>query len=194
MEPVSIGQAVGLAVVAGFGAWIGSYFSEYWKKKGEQAATHEDIDNVLLELRATTQATKEIEAKISGELWTRQKHWELKRQILFETAQKLAGILQQMMALVDAITKVGEKKEEEFQTKKAEWDRVLADFNAATIIVGFVCTEETAKAFDELYNGFDRAGDAICRRDIPDSMGDEFERIINKVKACIRREIEVKDQ
>jgi hypothetical protein len=54
----------------------GAYFGAYLKKKGENLATHEDINKVLVQVRATTQATKEIEAKISSEVWDRQKLWE----------------------------------------------------------------------------------------------------------------------
>lgn len=185
---------VGAVTVLSFllGAALKPYLEGYSKKKGETLATHEDIDKILVELRATTQATKEIEAKISGEVWTRQKHWELKRQILFDTAQKLADILQQMMALANAVRIARGAKTEELEVKKREWDRVILDFEAATIIVGFVCTEETTKAFDELHGGFERAGEAIYQRDIPDSLGEEFSKTMEKVRACIRREIEVK--
>ena len=47
-------------VSAGVGAYLGSYL----KKKGENLATHEDIEIVLDQVRKVTQTTKEIEAKI----------------------------------------------------------------------------------------------------------------------------------
>jgi hypothetical protein len=68
------------ALVAGFGAYFGAYF----KKKGENLATHEDLDKLIVELRATTEATKSIEARISQDLWVSQKGWELKRDILMQ--------------------------------------------------------------------------------------------------------------
>jgi hypothetical protein len=46
-------------VFAGAGAYLGSYL----KKKGENLATHEDLNKLIVELRATTEATKSIEAE-----------------------------------------------------------------------------------------------------------------------------------
>jgi hypothetical protein len=71
-------------------AGIGAYASSYLKKKGENLATHEDIDKVLDQVRAVTTTTKEIEAKISGEVWDRQKRWELKRDVMMQVATKSA--------------------------------------------------------------------------------------------------------
>jgi hypothetical protein len=77
----------------------GAYFGSYLKKKGENLATHEDIDKLLEQVSAVTKTTKEIEAKISDDVWSRQKHWELKRDVLFDVAKGLGSI-------VDALTDV----------------------------------------------------------------------------------------
>ena len=55
---------VSSSLSAGAGAFIGSYL----KKKGENLATHEDINKLVDQVKSVTQATKEIEAKISGKL------------------------------------------------------------------------------------------------------------------------------
>jgi hypothetical protein len=55
------------ALFAGFGAYFGSYF----RKKGENLATHEDISKLVDQVSAVTKATKEIEAKISSDVWDR---------------------------------------------------------------------------------------------------------------------------
>lgn len=47
------------------GAWLGAYF----KKKGENYATHEDLGKLVKQMEAVTTATKQIEAKISDEVW-----------------------------------------------------------------------------------------------------------------------------
>lgn len=62
----------------------GAYFGAYLKKKGENLATHEVLDRLLVELRVTTEATKSPEARISNELWVSQKGWELKRDVLMQ--------------------------------------------------------------------------------------------------------------
>jgi len=71
------------------GGWAGAYFGGYLTKKGENLATHEDIDKLVDQVRAVKQTTREIEAKISDEVWDRQKRWELKREVLFEATRAL---------------------------------------------------------------------------------------------------------
>jgi hypothetical protein len=73
-------------IASGLAAYLGSYL----KKKGENLATHEDIDKLLAQVTAVTQATKEIEAKISVDVWERQKKWEIKKDALLEAVKELA--------------------------------------------------------------------------------------------------------
>jgi hypothetical protein len=92
MDAVLFVQAVGLAVVGGIGGWVGAYYGSYWKEKGKQAATHEDLENVVKEVRAVTKTAEEIKAEISGGLWDKQKRWEMKREVLFQAAKRIAEV------------------------------------------------------------------------------------------------------
>jgi hypothetical protein len=83
-------------------AFVGSYLAGYFKRKGENLATHEDIDKLLDEVSAVTQATKQIESKISIDMWGKQKQWEIKKDALFEVLKEL-GSLQCAMGHVTAI-------------------------------------------------------------------------------------------
>lgn len=55
-------------LVAGVGSFGGSYLGAYFKKKGENYATKEDLGDLVQQVRAVTTVTKEIEAKISDEV------------------------------------------------------------------------------------------------------------------------------
>ena len=70
-------------------AAAGAYLGAYLRKKGENLATDEDIEKLDDQVRVVTTTAKEIEAKISDELWNRQKRWELKREVLFEASRSL---------------------------------------------------------------------------------------------------------
>jgi hypothetical protein len=59
---MDLATAVITVVVAGGGAYLGSYL----KKKGENWATKEDVKEL-------TRITKEIEAKITNEVWHQQR-------------------------------------------------------------------------------------------------------------------------
>jgi hypothetical protein len=70
-------------------AAVGAYLGAYLKKKGENLATHEDFERVLVEVETTTKATKAIEEKISDDFWSKQRRWELKRDVLLEAVRIL---------------------------------------------------------------------------------------------------------
>src|SRR2546423_13814650 len=74
-------------ITAGLGAYLGSYL----RTKGQNLATHEDIDKLVDQVRAVTTATKEIESKISKKAWDRQRRWELKREVLFDAGRKISA-------------------------------------------------------------------------------------------------------
>ena len=57
------------AITAGLGAFFGAHLS----KKGKNAAIHEDIGKLVQQMAAVTQTTKEIEARISNDMWERQR-------------------------------------------------------------------------------------------------------------------------
>jgi hypothetical protein len=73
-------------------AFAGSYLAGYLKQKGENLATHEDIDKLVDQVAAVTTTTKKIEAEISSDVWDRQKRWELKRDTLLQAAARLDDV------------------------------------------------------------------------------------------------------
>jgi hypothetical protein len=78
---------------------IGLYLGAYLRRKGENLATREDLDTLVEQVRAVATATKEIEAKISEEVWNREKMWELKRDVLLEGARGLGVCLEGFLGL-----------------------------------------------------------------------------------------------
>jgi len=66
----------------------GCILGSYLKKKGENLATHEDIDKLVDQVQAVTKATKEIETKISSDLWDRQKQWDV--ETLFAASNRMS--------------------------------------------------------------------------------------------------------
>jgi hypothetical protein len=80
-------------------AGIGAYIGAYLKKSGENLATHDDFERVLAELKLQTQATKEIEAKISDDVWDRQKKWEIKKEALFDATRGLVDFNNALMKI-----------------------------------------------------------------------------------------------
>jgi len=59
-----------------------NFFRSYSSEKGKNLATKEDI-------RELTRTTEEIKAKISDEMWDRQKQWEMRRDAVYDAWRAL---------------------------------------------------------------------------------------------------------
>jgi hypothetical protein len=144
--------AWGLTTLAG--AFAGSYLAGYSSKKGENLATHEDINKLVDQVRAVTTATKEIEAKISNEVWDRQKRWELKRDVLFEIIKR-TGKVSDTLTRIEAIYQTQGWPSSGAVKPEAKEDLVEAitafsgsanEFETAGLLVGLVCGNELVAA------------------------------------------------
>ena len=85
------------AIVAGAGA----YFGAYLKKKGENLATKEGLNDLIVQTAELTKTTKEIEASVSGRMWNQQRHWEMKRDALVSIMQALESLDDATMSVFD---------------------------------------------------------------------------------------------
>jgi hypothetical protein len=129
-------------LVAGF---VG-YFTGYMKKKGENLATHEDINKLLEKVSAVTAATKQIDAKISNDVWERQRRWELKREVLFEIARKLATLDDALVSLKIALNMTGDQFLEARVAALKKWNKATTDFDEIRLLVGILCGKELKAA------------------------------------------------
>lgn len=138
----------------------GIYLSSYLKKKAEHLATREEFKDLQRETAELTRTTKEIEAKISDDVWNRQRRWELKRDILLEMAKKISGAydaLSQVFAALQ-VEKTEEKtgnapaESERPETLRAaeKWDDASTELDTTVGQVALVCNPELTTALREL--------------------------------------------
>ena len=81
------------ALLSLFGGWFGGMIGSYFSKKGENLATKQDIAEI-------TRLTKDIESKISNEVWVRQRNWQAKRDAAYELVREAASFQESVVALV----------------------------------------------------------------------------------------------
>jgi hypothetical protein len=123
-------EFVGVAVVSGVGAYVGAYL----KKKGENLATHEDIDKLQQQVAAVTTTTKQIEATISGEVWRRERKAERQLKAIDAVTDLTTQFLQRSIA--------DPKYEPDL-----EW---YSAFGAADAVINVLFDEEAYKEFKKL--------------------------------------------
>jgi hypothetical protein len=144
-------------LVALIGAGAGAYLGSYLKKKGENLATHEDVDKLVSQVATVTQTTKEIEAKISNDVWERQRKWEVKREALFEAVKQLGSFEYALVQLVQVFGNAKNSTEPDGPASRQQmldatdvWNSALIDFKKAKLLALLVSGQELNNAFDSL--------------------------------------------
>ena len=97
--------------------------------------------------------TCERKAKTSNEVWDRQKHWELKREVLLQAAKRLAKIDDVMTRLVAFVHSAGTEPTDRDWTKSwnerlTAWQTASAEFDEARLFAEIVCDKETREALN----------------------------------------------
>lgn len=129
------------------GLFTGSFLKSYLGKKGENLATHEDIQKLVDQMTAVTQATKEIEAKISDDVWNRQRLLELQREavssLMLALSKADAAVLDLSSALKEQKnSQTPDRFAEEINTKWRECSRALNDLDTKHGVALLVCSDK----------------------------------------------------
>jgi len=75
------------------------FLDGYSRRKGENLATHKDLDKLVKQMEAVTETQENIKAEISGGLWDRQEQWKLKRDAVLEAIRSIAAIKESLAGL-----------------------------------------------------------------------------------------------
>jgi hypothetical protein len=193
------------------GGWAAGYFSSYMNKKGENLATHEDIDKLVKQVAAVTKTTKEIESKISDEVWDRQRQWEMKRDVLFEATRRLATFDDELLSY-SILMRQDYKKREEWESSppspdgklswlemqsdgRRKWNVVSRDFDESRALITAVCCKETAEAFNDLGSFVNKlAADVTRGADVYDGARLDLFKKMTLAQKAVRKELGVDGQ
>ena len=151
-DSLYISGLFGIPVLSFIAAGAGAYIGGYLKKKGDNLATHEDIDKIVDQVKATTEAAKAIEAKIDDQVWNRQRQWELKRDILVDFARTISDFEQAVMQISTNIENRDNsiKGAAFFNKALAKWNEYSDKFERDSFAVGLVVSIETRRALGDL--------------------------------------------
>lgn len=183
--------AGGLSLVGG---WAGAYFGGYLKKKGENLATHEDIDKLVDQVRVVTQATKEIEAKISSDVWNQQKQWEMKREVLFDAAKRIVELDNGLVAL-DSLLRMDDPDGDQWAEARNKavtgWLETLKKFDETRLLIGITCSKETSLAMNGLSLFVTQFGAKLANKDSKafEESSTTLSKGLQLARLAIRREL-----
>ena len=188
-------EYIGIFITTALGAGVGAYLGSYLKKKGENLATREDISKLVEQVAAITQATKEIEAKISTEMWDRQKRWELKRDVMLEAAKRVAAVnnalasLSTMLSLQPQDTGIWTVRFDEGAETFINATKALEE---TILLVAVVSNDETRKELSEFSQLAKGIAIAIGEKDKTtyEKSVKELVQKFTTARAAIRKELE----
>lgn len=191
-----------------FGMVLAPYLRSYSMKKGENLATHEDINKLVDQVKAVTEATKSIEAEISKGLWDKQKRWEMKRQVLFEAARRVSEIDDAILSFSILMKEDHAKRkaweaqrpshDEEFgwlevkSERLPKWSKASTEFDESRAFVRITCSTEASQAFSELGTIVNNTAAALTKD--PDGYDKAKLELFKKIaiaQIAIRKELEV---
>jgi hypothetical protein len=148
-----------------------------------------------------TEATKHIEAKISSDLWDRQKQWELKREILVDAVKRLSEVEARLLALQifwrDAVNgKIDDEQsritlEHEYVTEFQDSMRRLQETESLLLLS---CSKQTNLAFAEYCDFVREMASKIVGRNIVAYDDFKTERLekLARARGAIRKELGIK--
>src|ERR1700722_320823 len=140
-----------------------AFLKAYGTKKGENLATKEDLQNVLEQVKAVTRTTEEIKTDLSEKAWSKQRHWDMKRDAALDVV-KIFGEMEQILNNVfhirnpETITRSKQTVElanDHIQDNKNALDQYLAairKFWQAKETVALVFSIEVSKHMNAVQN------------------------------------------
>ncbi len=181
-------------VVGAFGGYLKAYLSQ----KGQNLATHEDINKLVDQVRAVTTTAKQIEAKISDDVWDRQKRWELKRDLLIDMVRKAIAMqvaLQRLYA-VRLTTKDSSDPEnlarlEATHKATAAFNDAVTEYDQGKLVVDLVCGLEVKGALLHYEKLVSDSAQAVMQGDL-DAHGRGLKELLLKetdIVNAVRNEI-----
>jgi hypothetical protein len=176
------------------GGLIGGVLGSFFSKRGEIRAIQRDLHLVLEQNRAMTQVQEEIRARISTDMWARQRKWEVKREVIFEALKELGSLQTVATVLVTTyrLTTGQERLSEIDKTRKAAKDdfmQAMVALRRWRVLTYVVCGDEARIKFAEVQKIASLVGSSALDESGNVEIG-ALNNVVNELVEIIRRELE----
>jgi hypothetical protein len=181
-------------------AFVGSFLAGYLKKKAENLATKEDIQEIASQTAIITRAAKEIEAKISIGVWSQQQRWDVQKTTLLESLKELATAETLLYRLVYTFRDTRDRSEgweEQRADANEEYADAINSFRRTQLAMEIVCGTSIGKRFEEIDNIFGRTLHSARRCDFGEIWQEQFPALLaakRELGETIRKQLEFDPQ
>ena len=168
-----------LAFVVGLFSW--SFLPSHMREKGKNLATKEDIQELARQTRILSQTTKEIEARISIGVWSKQQRWDLQKTALLDSLKELATAETFLVRLVQTFVDTKDQPQG-WETRRKEANEKYAErinnFWRTQLAIEIVCGREIASHFQEIDTIFDRVRKNLKQGEFDDIWNAQYPELL----------------
>lgn len=180
------------AIVAG----VSSFFGSYLKKKGENLATHEDMDKLLASVRIMTETTKEIEGRVSDTFLVKQKLRELQQEAIFKAIDQLSEVeiaMSELAGISGAMSR--EPNNQQLRSKRVEYHSIFhkafREFCKAKTTVNVICAFDVQQRFANIQRAMMLIAEHSMDSNIhnPNEMFETWGNALTQLQDAIRHQL-----
>jgi hypothetical protein len=182
-----------LAFVVGLFSW--SFLPGYMREKGKNLATKEDIQELARQTRILTQTTKEIEARISIGVWSKQQRWDLQKTALLDSLKDLATAETFLVRLVQTFVDTKDRPQG-WETRRKEANEKYAErlnnFWRTQLAIEIVCGSEIGSHFQEIDTILDRVRKSLKQGEFDNIWNTQYPELLaakRQLKETVRRRL-----
>src|ERR1700722_6121623 len=163
------------------GMFCRSFLPNDMLEKGKNLATKEDLQELARQTGILTQTTKEIEARISIGVWSKQQRWDLQKTALLDSLKDLATAETFLVRLVQTFVDTkdqpqgGETRRKEANEKYAER---INNFWRTQLAIEIVCGREIGSHFQEIDTIFDRVRKSLKQGEFDDIWNTQYSELL----------------
>jgi hypothetical protein len=164
--------------------FVGGFAKSYMVRKGENLATHEDIEKLVQQVQAVTRATEDIKASISTEAWTRQ----LRKEACYEMLRQLPKMNEAMLGLVRSCSRSSNDV-----TADVQFVSAYNSYLESEVILSAVCGSALQAARVTLTGAIIKLNDGAGRQDATaaDTLFANWVEMCNAFTKACRKELQI---
>jgi hypothetical protein len=168
-----------LAFVVGLFSW--AFLPSYMQEKGKNLATKEDIQELARQTAVLAKTTKEIEARISVSVWSKQQRWDIQKTALLDSLKDLAAAETFLVRLVQTFADTKDHPQG-WEARRKEANEKYADkinnFWRTQLAIEIVCGREIGSHFQDIDTIFDRVRKSLKQGEFEDIWNTQYPEIL----------------
>ncbi len=163
------------------GLFSSAFLPSNMREKGKDLATKDDLKELARQTGILTQTAKEIEARISVSVWSKQERWDIQKTALLDSLKELATAEIFLVRLVQTFVDTKDRPQG-WETRRREANEKYAErinnFWRTQLAIEIVCGKEIGSHFQEIDTIFDRVRKGLKQGQFDDIWNTQYPELL----------------